>query len=176
MSGSLRHCWMTAFRCWPPPSLRGVSASLESRQGLLLECLRRSRVLLVYDNLEAFLEEGQDTGHMRPGFEGFAWVLRRIAETEHQSCLLLTSREKPIDLVPLEGSRAPVRALRLARLDAESCRQLLAEKDVAGSAAELARLIEAYAGNPLALKIVAQTIVDLFGGQITLVLEPGEVV
>ncbi len=159
-----------------PQALRDVSASLESRQGLLLECLRSSRVLLVYDNLESFLEEGQDTGHMRPGYEGFARVLRRVAETEHQSCLLLTSREKPSDLVPLEGSRAPVRTLRLARLDADSCRQLLAEKDVAGTAAELARLIEVYAGNPLALKIVAQTIVDLFNGQITLFLDQGEVV
>src|SRR5713226_666922 len=159
-----------------PQALRDVSASLESRQGLLLECLRSSRVLLVYDNLESFLEEGQDTGHMRAGYEGFARVLRRIAQTEHQSCLLLTSREKPIDLVPLEGSRAPVRTLRLARLDADSCRQLLAEKDVAGTAAELARLIEVYEGNPLALKIVAQTIVDLFNGQVTLFLEQGEVV
>ncbi len=159
-----------------PQALRDVSASLESRQGLLLECLRSSRVLLVYDNLEAFLEEGQDTGHMRPGYEGFARVLRRIAETKHQSCLLLTSREKPGDLVPLEGSRAPVRTLRLARLDADSCRQLLAEKDVAGTASELARLIEVYTGNPLALKIVAQTIVDLFNGQVTLFLEEGKVV
>ncbi len=111
-----------------PQALRDVSVSLESRQGLLLECLRSSRVLLVYDNLESFLEEGQNTGHMRPGHEGLARVLRRIAETEHQSCLLLTSREKPSELVPLEGSRAPVRALRLARLDADSCQHLLAEK------------------------------------------------
>src|SRR2546429_5509282 len=104
-----------------PQALRDVSLSLESRQGLLLECLRRSRILLVYDNLEAFLEEGEGTGHMRPGYEGFARLLRRMAETEHQSCLLLTSREKPGDLVPLEGSRAPVRALRLARLDVDAC-------------------------------------------------------
>ena len=95
--------------------------------------MRNRRVLLVYDNLESFLEEGEDSGHMRAGYEGFARVLRRVAETEHQSCLLLTSREKPSDLVPLEGNRAPVRALRLARLDAEACQQLLAEKGVAGS-------------------------------------------
>ncbi len=78
-----------------PQALRDVSASLERRQGLLLECLRSSRILLVYDNLESFLEEGQDTGHIRPGYEGFAQVLRRVAESEHQSCMLLTSREKP---------------------------------------------------------------------------------
>ncbi|HEV2579219.1 MAG TPA: NB-ARC domain-containing protein, partial [Ktedonobacteraceae bacterium] len=95
-----------------PQGLRSGSASLESRQSLLLDCLRSRRVLLVYDNLESFLQEGQDSGHMRPGSEGFARVLRRVAETEHQSCWLLTSREKPSELVPLEGSRAPVRALR----------------------------------------------------------------
>src|SRR2546425_10839302 len=159
-----------------PQALREVSASPESRQDLLVDCLRSRRVLLVYDNLESFLEEGEDSGRMRAGYEGFARVLRRVAETEHQSCLLLTSREKPSDLVPLEGSRALVRALRLARLDIEACQQLLAEKEVVGSAADQAQLIEAYAGNPLALKIVAQTIVDLFDGQIALFLEQGDVV
>src|SRR5438105_5902081 len=140
-----------------PQGLRSGSASLESRQSLLLDCLRSRRVLLVYDNLESFLQEGQDSGHMRAGYEGFARVLRRVGETEHQSCWLLTSREKPSELVPLEGSWAPVRALRLGRLDAEACQQLLAEKGGAGSKSEQLRLIEAYAGNPLALKIVAQT-------------------
>ncbi|OLB62797.1 MAG: hypothetical protein AUH94_04380 [Ktedonobacter sp. 13_2_20CM_2_54_8] len=159
-----------------PQALSDFSASPERRQDLLLECLRSRRVLLVHDNLESFLEEGEDSGHIRPGYEGFIRVLRRIAETEHQSCLLLTSREKPSDLVPLEGSRAPVRALRLARLDAEACQQLLAEKGVAGSVAEQLRLVEAYAGNPLALKIVARTIVELFDGQIVPFLEQGEVV
>jgi hypothetical protein len=38
------------------------------------------------------------------------------------------------------------------------------------------RLIEAYSGNPLALKIVAHTIVDLFDGEIVPFLEKGEVI
>ena len=159
-----------------PQALSDVSASPERRQDLLLECLRSRRVLLVHDNLESFLEEGEDSGHMRPGYEGFARVLRRVGETEHQSCWLLTSREKPSELVPLEGNQAPVRALRLGRMEAQACQQLLAEKGVAGSTSEQLRLIEAYAGNPLALKIVARTIVELFDGQIALFLEQGEVI
>src|SRR5207245_1535 len=101
---------------------------------------------------------------------------RRVAEAAPQSCLLRTSREKPGDLVPLEGSRAPVRALRLARLDVDACQQLLAEKGVSGSTSEQLRLVETYAGNPLALKSVARTIVELFDGQIVPFLEQGEVV
>jgi len=159
-----------------PQPLREVPVSMEQRLGLLLESLRDQRVLLVLDNLEVLLEEGEGTGRMRAGYEDYARLLRQVAQTEHQSCLLLTSREKPRDLVALEGSRTPVRSLRLAGLDAVASEQLLAEKDVACTTPERARLIEAYAGNPLALKIVAETIVELFGSEIAPFLEQGEVV
>jgi WD40 repeat protein/DNA-binding XRE family transcriptional regulator len=159
-----------------PSTLCDVSVSLEKRISVLLEALRSTRVLLVLDNLETLLEERQSTGHMRLGYEGYAQLLRQMAEAEHQSCLLLTSREQPIDLMPMEGYRAPVRTLRLARLDAKACQQLLAEKEVTGKTSEHMQLIEAYAGNPLALKIVAQAIVELFGGEISPFLKQGEVV
>ncbi len=159
-----------------PQALRDLSAGFEQRLTLLLEGLRHTRVLLVLDNLETLLEENTDTGQMRSGYEDYAQLLRRVAETVHQSCLLLTSREKPIALAPLEGSRAPVRALRLSPLEIAACQQLLAEKEVMGDPSEQRRLIEAYGGNPLALKIVAQTLVELFGSQIAPFLEQGEIV
>jgi NB-ARC domain len=140
-----------------PQSLGLVPITLERRLGLMLEHLRRTRVLLVLDNLETLLlEERVATGHMRHGYQGYGQLLRRVAETEHQSCLLLTSREKPIDLLFLEGSRAPLHTLRLARLDADSCEQLLAEKEVTGSTADSARLIEAYAGNPAVCSVAVK--------------------
>ena len=151
-----------------------ATATLEQRINLLLEHLRTRRVLLVLDNLEMLLDEG--TGHMCTGSEGYARLLQRIGETAHQSCLLLTSREKLADLVPLEGPRSSVRALRLVGLDVSAGAQLLAEKDVISSPSDRLRLVEVYQGNPLALKIVAQTIVELFGGDLASFLEQGEVV
>ena len=150
--------------------------SFDQRLSLLLEYMRRLRVLLVLDNVESVLGEGEQIGQVHPVFVGFERFLRQIASTQHQSCLLLTSRDKPDELLPHEGKISPVRALRLARLDSEACLTLLAEKDLVGSAVERTQLIEAYAGNPLALKIVAQTIVDLFDGEIALFLAQGEVV
>jgi WD40 repeat protein/transcriptional regulator with XRE-family HTH domain len=158
------------------PARQGTSAGIEQRLDLLLEHFRNRRVLLVLDNLEMLLEEGEETGRLLPGYEGYGQLLRQVAETRHQSCLLFTSREKPGALAPLEGSRAPVRVLRLARLGADACERLLAEKDVGGTATERDRLIEAYAGNPLALKIVAQTIVELFDGQVGPFLDQGAIV
>src|SRR5205814_1751589 len=78
-----------------PQPLARRSQGLERRLSLLLEELRTSRVLLVLDNLEVLLEEGEVLGRLRPGFEAYGHLLRRVAETTHQSCLLLTSREKP---------------------------------------------------------------------------------
>src|SRR5207302_6535173 len=159
-----------------PQPLREVPASLDGRLSLLMEHLREQRALVVLDNLESLLSEGEGGGHLRPGYEGYGQLLRQVGETGHQSCLLLTSREKPADLVPLEGSRRPVRALRLDGLETDASEQLLAEKEVVGIPQDRARLVEMYAGNPLALHIVAETIVELFGGEIAPFLEQGEVI
>src|SRR5437660_912002 len=149
-----------------PQPLSLVPADLEPRISRLLEHLRSSRVLLVLDNLETLLEEGEVRGHLRPGYEGYARLLRRVGETAHQSCLLLTSREKLAELRALECTRRPLYAMRLLGLEATACEQLLAEHELVGSPQERARLVWRYDGNPLALKIVAQTIDELFGGEI----------
>jgi len=147
--------------------------SLERRLSRLLAELRRRRVLLVLDNLEALLEEGEALGRLRPGYEGYGQLLEQVGHTAHQSCLLLTSREHPAALRALESRRALVRSLRLSGLEASACAQMLGEHELVGSPEEYARLAALYEGNPLALSIVAETIADLFGGAITPFLAAG---
>jgi WD40 repeat protein/transcriptional regulator with XRE-family HTH domain len=159
-----------------PQTLHETHLSLERRQSILLEQMRNHRVLLVFDNLESILGEGEDSGTLLPVHENFGHFLRLSAETKHQSCILLTSREKPKTLTLFESNQSPVRTLRLVQLDTKACKELLAEKGIAGNASEYAHLIEAYTGNPLALKIVAQTIADLFAGELATFLEQGEVI
>src|SRR2546421_132707 len=150
-----------------------VPESLERRLSRLLAELRSLRVLLVLDNLEALLEAGEALGRLRPGYEGYGQLLEQVGHTGHQSCLLLTSREHPAALRALEGRRALVRSLRLSGLEASACTQLLGEHELVGSPEEYARLAALYAGNPLALGIVAETIADLFGGAISSFLSAG---
>ena len=52
-----------------PQPLAGVPTGLERRLGFLLEYLREERALLVLDNLEVLLEEGEGTGRMRAGYD-----------------------------------------------------------------------------------------------------------
>ncbi len=158
------------------PSVDKGRMSIQQRLDMLLGHLRQQRTLIVLDNAETLMEEGTGAGQLRPGYENYSLLLRYLAGGNHQSSLLLTSREKPVSLVALEGGSSSVRSLRLVRLDNHACEQLLAEKGVRGSPIERIRLIEAYTGNPLALKIVTQTIVDLFGGEIAAFLEQGELI
>ena len=140
-----------------PEAIETVPATLEQRISLLLDSLRQTRVLVVLDNLESILQEEDVRGQLRPGFEAYGQVLRQAAETVHQSCLLLTSREQPAALRGLSGKRSPVRTLRLGALDPSACQQLLEEKELVGTEVEQELLIEVYGGNPLALKIAGET-------------------
>jgi len=153
-----------------------VPATLEQRISLLLSFLHQYRVLLVLDNLEGLLEPGDVRGQFRPDFEGYRQLLCQVADASHQSCLLFTSRERPAELKPWGDRYSSVRSLRLAGLGVAACQQLLEEKGVVGTEEEQARLISVYASNPLALKVVAETIVDLFRGEIGPFLARGTVI
>ncbi len=164
---------ITFFSETPPA---GFAASLEQRINQLLARLQAHRCLLVLDNLETLLASGDREGGYLPGYEGYGRLIQRLAESAHQSCVLLTSREKPREIEPLEGMRAPVRALGLAGVDEQAAQELLIDKGIGGTPAAWQRLVASYDGNPLALKIVAQAISDLFNGNIDRFLHEGELV
>src|SRR5438105_8138698 len=110
------------------------------------------------------------------GYKGYGRLIGRLAESAHQSCVLLTSREQPKEIGPLEGARSPVRSLRLEGVDEQAAHELLSDKGLSGTPAAWQRLVASYAGNPLALKIVAQAVSDLFSGDLDRFLQEGELI
>lgn len=159
-----------------PEVIPSLPAGVEQRLDVLLKCLQTRRCLLVLDNLETLLQAHDADGRFRAGYEDYAVLLERVAETEHQSCLLLTSREMPAELGHLEHSQPGVCALRLSGLSPAACEQLLEEREITGSTQDYAGLAQRYTGNPLALNIVAESIYELFGGQISSFLEQDTVI
>ncbi|MFI5275135.1 MAG: NB-ARC domain-containing protein, partial [Ktedonobacterales bacterium] len=150
-----------------------LPGDLASRIALLLRALREHRCLLVFDNIESVLADGEQSGQYRAGFEGYGLLLRRISEIKHQSCLALTSRERLQELAELSGT--PVRALELRGLTPGDGQSLLAEAGLHGSAEAWAELVARYAGNPLALKLIAGPVCTLFRGDIAAFLRAGVV-
>jgi hypothetical protein len=141
---------------------------------LLLEYFRTRRCLLVLDNVESILQGGSQAGHYREGYEGYGRLLQRIGESRHQSCLLVTSREKPKEVALLEGEAAATRSYHLVGLQPGEGREILKDKGLQGTAHTWEALITHYGGNPLALKLVAQVIREVFGSEITAFLTDGE--
>jgi len=158
---------------------------VSDRISRLLDYLQRQRCLLILDNAETVLHHanGLETfGYHHPnsyraGYEGYGELFRRVGESVHQSCLVLTSREKPKEVALLEGESLPVRSLQLPGLTATEGQAIFSSKGVfSGSKNEWQRLTQYYAGNPLALKIVATTVHDLFERDIAQFLSQGVVV
>ncbi|MCU0546208.1 MAG: NB-ARC domain-containing protein [Oscillatoriaceae cyanobacterium Prado104] len=149
-----------------------LPTNLEGRISRLLHYLRTSRCLLILDNAESILQAGDRTGKYRTGYEGYGQLLRCIAETPHQSCLIVTSREKPQGLAAFEGETLPVRSLQLSGLPSGDGRELFNVKGTfTATESQWQTLISRYAGNPLALKIVASSIHDYFDNNISYFLD-----
>ena len=140
--------------------------SPEAQIELLITFFRERRCLLILDNVEALFQIETSAGLYRPGYEGYGRLFLRLGESEHQSCLLLTSREKPGEVAWLDGALSAVHALLLTGLEQIPCQQLLQQHHLAGSEELWTRFVELYGGNPLALKLIATSIKTLFGGNI----------
>jgi len=163
---------LTSLTAQPAPTL---PSNIEHSITRLLEILRQQRCLLILDNVETLLESESLAGRYRPGYEGYRLFFQRIAETEHQSCLILTSREMLSELEPLEGTQAAVRALKLVGLAQEASQELLRDKDLFGTPQAWGVFVNHYSGNPLALKIASATIRALFGGDLAAYLRESPV-
>ncbi len=149
---------------------------VSQRISLLMDYLRKARCLVVLDNLEAVLQSGRHESAYREGYEGYGELISRIGGTVHQSCLLLTSREKPGELELLEGKNSPVRSFQMEGLTESASQQILEDKELFGSAEAFHALTNLYLGNPLALKLISGVILELFGGNVSEFLKEGQVI
>ncbi|MEM1256706.1 MAG: adenylate/guanylate cyclase domain-containing protein [Cyanobacteria bacterium P01_H01_bin.21] len=150
--------------------------TLGNRIKQLIEYLRKARCLLVLDNVESILCEGDRAGSYRDGYEAYGHLFQRVGESRHQSCLILTSREIPRGITAKASKLSPIRSIRLTGLDAENALEILREKGLVYLETGIWQLIERYSGNPLALKIVSTTIQELFDGDVLQFLEQGTLV
>ncbi len=144
-----------------------LSNSVDGRISQLIDCLRQHRCLIILDNAETILQSGTIVGSYREEYSDYSQLIKRVGQATHQSCLLLTSREKPKDVASLEGEALPVRSLQLRGLSEEEGKIIFHSKGLSGEDSKKKALFERYSGNPLALKIVATTIQDVFNGNIS---------
>jgi len=142
----------------------------------LIDYLKEHRCLMVFDNVEAILQPQTTAGRYRPGYEDYGDFLTRLGETEHEGCLMLTSREKPKGINALQGPKLPVRVWKVQGLDEGAIAEILKEKGLGVSAAVNHQLADSCNGNPLVLKLIATRIQELYGGSAANYLNRGEAI
>lgn len=144
-----------------------LPTTCEGKVALLISQLKQQRCLVVLDNFEAVLDSGTHTGRYKSGYESYGSLLSQVGEIPHRSCFILTSREKPNEVARLEGVNSRVRSLFVTGLTPTEGQAIFQDKACTGkdqAAWEL--IIRHYAGNPLALKIVASAVQELFSGHV----------
>jgi WD40 repeat protein len=142
----------------------------------LLNQLRHQRCLIVLDNIESIMQCGERSGSYLPGYENYSHALERICDESHQSCLIIGGREKPGLFNQREGDKLPVRSWQLQGLSLPAARQILNDRGSIATDNQSQVLIDRLGGNPLALKIVASNIHNLFNNDTSAFLAQGNVV
>ncbi len=138
----------------------------------LIHYLQQHRCLLIFDNIESILLSGSPRQYLA-GYEGYGELFRQVAAYNHQSCLLLTSREQVAEVADFAGSNLPIRVLALNGLSSQAGLEVLRDKGIPLAIDQGQQLVDLYKGNPLALKIISNSILEIFDGQTTDFLDQG---
>lgn len=141
------------------------STNTDAQLSILIETLRENRCLIILDDVQQILSSGQLAGNYKPGYENYGTLFKLIGEIPHNSCLILNSWEPPSDILTFTDDNLSVCLLQLTGLG-EAATEILREKSLLDEE-QWPELINLYQGNPLWLKLVAQTINNLFNGRVS---------
>ena len=131
----------------------------------LIECMRRWRCLLILDDVDGILQADGSAGQVAADQAIYAELFKRVGNSSHQSSLVVISRESLVDVEGLaRGREGSAHNFWLSPLSIQASQAWLAERRVAGDQSVLAEIAEGCSGNPLALGLVADAILNLHFG------------
>jgi len=126
----------------------------------LMDTLQKHRCLIILDDVQMIFQSGELAGKYETGSEDYARLFKQIGESDHNSCLVLISSEKPREIADLETENPHCKSLQLNGLDVGVAWEILKEKGLENQE-KWQEMINQYSGNPLWLKMVARIIQDL---------------
>ena len=142
--------------------------TVEGQIELLLEICQEYRCLIVLDNGESIFQSGAHVGQYRSGYADYGDLFEILGRMNHQSCLLLTSREKPTEISQLEGINTKVRTLVLPGLDPVAGQQIFGDRGCLPiKSSEWAEIDRYCGGNPLAFQLIAATVQEVADGDVS---------
>jgi len=138
---------------------------IETQLEILLKYLRTERTLIIIDSAEYLHERSRATPDEAEDLRNFTNLIGRLATEDHQSCLVLTSREPIRELLKLQQAGHSCRSYRIRGLDTQACVDLLTSQGLSIHE-DLLSLILKYGGEPLDLNLAANYIQKYCGGSV----------
>ncbi len=124
----------------------------------LMQCLSQQKCMLVLDAWEEITSDNSED------YEDYCDLLKRVASSSHQSCVLLLSRETPRNIESLEERF--VRLQKLSSLTPEEAKEILIAEGLSGTPDKLEEFSLRYS-NPWILKRVARMVHTVFDGEVS---------
>ncbi len=149
-----------------PQALLELPDTLGGQIELLIASLRQDRCLLIFDNVESILAGQVQCGQYLADYDGYDRLFRAIGELPHQSCAILTSREKPHTIARLEIVNPQlVKSLNINGMEPTASHEFVRSHGCPQLPDWMWQEVHAhYDGNPLALKIATIAAVEMTGG------------
>lgn len=143
-----------------------VPDTLGGQIELLIASLSQDRCLLIFDNVESILAGQIQCGQYLADYDGYDRLFRAIGGLPHQSCAILTSREKPHTIARLEIVNPQlVKTLNIDGMAPVAAHEFVQSHGCPALPEWMWQEVHAhYNGNPLALKIATIAAVEMTGG------------
>ncbi|NEP80312.1 MAG: ATP-binding protein [Okeania sp. SIO3B3] len=146
-----------------------ISQNIETQISQLLNYLNQYRCLIILDDLQMLFCSGKIASQYQTESENYQIFFQLIAEMNHQSCLILNSREKPIEITQLETKNNSVRSLILSNLGL-AAKQILQNHKLSDEET-WENLINIYQGNPRWIEFTATMIQEFFDSSVAKFLQ-----
>ncbi|MGD1703886.1 NB-ARC domain-containing protein [Dapis sp. BLCC M229] len=138
----------------------------DAQLSILIEKLRDIRCLIILDDVQQILSNRQLVGNYKSGYENYGNLFKIIGELPHNSCFILNSWEPPLEIFNFTDNDSPVRLFQLTGLIEKEAREILKNRGLLDEE-KWQELINFYQSNPQWLKLIGETIKNLFGGSVT---------
>ncbi|MGB8686691.1 MAG: NB-ARC domain-containing protein [Microcoleus sp.] len=127
-----------------------------------LDVLTYKKCLIILDDVHNIFIPGQLAGQYKSEYQDYQNFFTTIAETEHQSNMILVSQEQCAEMECLDEELYPIKCLELSDLDDMAILKGTGLKDEDS----WLKLINLYEGNPVYLKSISMAIKKIFDGDV----------
>jgi len=139
-----------------------IKPNINNKLDQLFTLFKEKRCLIILDDVQNIFIKGDFAGKYKPEYQNYQDFLTRITETEYQSNLILISQEQCDQMCCLDEELYPIKCLNLSGFDDKEILNNIGLKDEDS----WLNLVNLYEGNPFYLKCIANSIKNIYDGNV----------